>query len=178
MPCCTLRPALADDADFLLHVYAATRADELALTGWDDSQKQAFLRMQFQTQRRYYHEQFPRADYFIVVATGMDVGRWYVDRAPGVMRILDVALLPAWRGKGLGSELMAGLLTEAARTGSAVELHVEANNRALDWYRRLGFEEVGDAGIYRRMRWVAPVLDRKGAGSSLPACPAGNLAAG
>lgn len=169
MPCCTLRPAVPDDAGFLLHVYATTRADELALTDWDDSQKQAFLRMQFQAQHRYYHEQFPRADYSIVVTTGADVGRWYVDRAPGVMRILDIALLPAWRGKGLGSELMAGLLADAARIDSTVELHVECNNRARDWYRCLGFEEVGDAGIYRRMRWVAPVLVREGANSSLPA---------
>jgi ribosomal protein S18 acetylase RimI-like enzyme len=141
-----------EDLPFLKSVYASTRADELALTGWDEAQKDAFIQIQFEAQHRYYHDQFPDADYAIVSAHGRDIGRWYVAREPDVFRVLDVALLPQWRGAGYGTALMESLLADAAHNGRCIELHVEANNRALHWYRRLGFEEIEVVGIYLRMR--------------------------
>lgn len=150
-----LRPATDADAAFLLRLYSGTRAEEVAATGWDEAQQRAFLAMQFQAQHQYYHQQFPDAEYAVVMVEGQAVGRWYVQRDPQVLRVLDISLLPEWRGRGLGGELMAGLLAEARREGVAVELHVECNNPALRWYQRLGFREVEDAGIYRRMRWSA-----------------------
>ena len=155
-----LRPATDADAAFLLRLYSSTRAEEVAATRWDETQQRAFLAMQFQAQHQYYHQQFPDAQYAVVMVEGQAVGRWYVQRDSQVLRVLDIALLPEWRGRGLGGELMADLLAEAERGGKAVELHVECNNPALQWYQRLGFQEVEDAGIYRRMRWTAPAPAR------------------
>ena len=53
-----------------------------------------------------------------------------------------VGVLPAWRGRGLGRELVRWGVTELRRRGAAgIELSVEAENeRATDLYRRHGFE--------------------------------------
>ncbi|MBL8252187.1 MAG: GNAT family N-acetyltransferase, partial [Candidatus Competibacter sp.] len=53
-PSLSLRPIAFEDCDFLFRVYASTRAEELALTGWDETQKQAFLAQQFEAQHHHY----------------------------------------------------------------------------------------------------------------------------
>jgi mycothiol synthase len=60
-------------------------------------------------------------------------------------RVGDIALvgvLPEWRGRGLGRELLRwGVAELRARGASTVTLNVEAENgRAMDLYRRTGFE--------------------------------------
>ncbi len=143
-----LRPIGPDDEAFLVHVYAGTRADELALVDWDDAQKTAFVRMQFDAQHRYYQEQFPHAAFDVILRDGEPIGRLYVDRRPGELHIIDIALLPEQRGAGIGGALMSQLLAEADRAGQPVRIHVERFNPALRLYERLGFTRIGDTGVY------------------------------
>lgn len=154
---CALRAATAADRAFLGRVYASTRTEELAVTGWSADQQAAFLAMQFNAQDHHYHACFPDAAFMVVTVEGEDVGRWYVDRSSSTLRLLDVALLPTWRGQGLGGELMNVLLADSRLTGKPIELHVEVNNPARRWYHRLGFVEVEDLGLYRRMRFAAEI---------------------
>ena len=49
-----LRPARPQDAELLFRVYASTRAQELSVVAWDERQKEAFLRAQFEAQDRLY----------------------------------------------------------------------------------------------------------------------------
>lgn len=71
-----------------------------------------------------------------------------------VLEIHEIAVDPAWRGKGVARRLME----EAFRLGRArgrrwASLWVgEGNARAREWYRKLGFEEVGKWGEWIRMR--------------------------
>ena len=75
---------------------------------------------------------------------------------PGVRRgeISLIGVLPAWRGRGLGRELLRWGVTEVRRRGAgAVELAVEARNEpATHLYRRHGFEPV-----IEWPHWVLPV---------------------
>lgn len=57
---------------------------------------------------------------------------------------LSVALLPEYRGKGVGAALMERLLEEAALRYEAVSLSVSKGNPARKLYERLGFEQVGE----------------------------------
>ncbi len=148
-----LRPIQAEDSAILYRVYASTREDELAPLGWDAEQKDAFLRMQFNAQHRYYQEQFPGAAYQILLVEGCPAGRLYVDHRPEEVRIIDIALLPEYRNKGIGTVLLQGLLEEACRMNKPVRIHVEQANPALRLYRRLGFSEIADRGIYVLMEW-------------------------
>jgi ribosomal protein S18 acetylase RimI-like enzyme len=148
-----LRPVVPRDASFLEGVYASTRAAELELVPWDEEQKQAFVRSQFAAQSSHYAQQFPDASVDVVLVDGIAAGRLYVDRRPGEVRIVDIALLPAFRGAGVGGSLLRGLLDEAAARRDTVSIHVEHNNPAQTLYRRLGFQPVADEGVYLLMRW-------------------------
>lgn len=149
-----LRPAASADRDFLLQVYASTRQEELQLVDWSPDQKQAFITMQFEAQHRYYHENYTGASYDIILVDGEPAGRLYIARWPGEIRIIDIALLPAFRGRGTGTRLLKQILAEAERTGCRVSIHVEKFNPAQRLYARLGFRPVDDRGVYIRMDWT------------------------
>lgn len=155
-PQTVLRSVRAEDELFLRRLYASTRADEMALTGWTAEQQDAFLQMQFNAQRQYYREQFPAAEYQIIQCAGTDIGRLIVWRAAGEMLLVDIALLPEYRNHGIGTALITGLMAEAAQAGRPLRLHVEFFNPALHWYERLGFARIGEMGLYYEMEWRPP----------------------
>jgi ribosomal protein S18 acetylase RimI-like enzyme len=147
----TLQPASAGDETFLFEVYASTRVEELAPVGWSEPQRESFLRMQFQAQQRHYRENYPGAEFQIIHVDGEPAGRLYVHRRANEIRIMDIALLPAYRRRGIGTVLLAEILSEGAQSGKVVSIHVEAFNPALEWYERLGFIKVAANGPYHLM---------------------------
>jgi ribosomal protein S18 acetylase RimI-like enzyme len=146
----TLRPATDDDRGVLLEVYAATRVEELDQVEWAPGQREWFLAMQFEAQDHEYRRVNPDGRFDVIEVAG----RLYVDRRPGDLRIVDVALLPAYCGQGIGGALIAELQRQAAAEGRIVSIHVEAHNRAARLYERLGFVLAEDLGVYRRMEWT------------------------
>jgi ribosomal protein S18 acetylase RimI-like enzyme len=151
----TLRTIRPEDEAFLSQVYASTRAEELALVAWDDEQKQAFLQMQFNAQRLSYQQQFPQAEYQVVMRGEIPAGRLIVDRSDEVVLLIDIALLPEHRNAGIGSSLIRDLQAEAAQAERPVRLHVENFNPAFQLYERLGFTRVAENGFYWLMEWRA-----------------------
>jgi ubiquinone/menaquinone biosynthesis C-methylase UbiE/GNAT superfamily N-acetyltransferase len=59
---------------------------------------------------------------------------------------LSVAVLPEHRNRGVGTDLLGRLISEARRHHPAVSLSVSSGNPAARLYRRLGFEIVGRRG--------------------------------
>ena len=157
----TLRRAVDADLPFLLHLYASTREEELAVVDWPPGQKEAFLRQQFEAQHAWYREQYPGASFDVVALDGEPVGRLYVARWERELRIVDVSLLPAWRNQGIGRRLLAALFAEADGAGKAVSIHVERFNPALRLYARLGFTLREDKGVYLLLERPvgAPIAD-------------------
>lgn len=149
----SLAPVSAADEPLLYRTFASTRVDEMALTGWNEEQKESFLRMQYQAQRSSYLMQIPEAEYSVIRCNGVGVGRLIVERTEKEIHVVDIALLPEFRAKGIGSTLMEAILTEASLGAKAVRLHVERFNPALRWYERLGFEAVNGGPIYLEMVW-------------------------
>lgn len=149
-----LRPVEASDAGFLRQVYASTRADEIALVNWTEEQKHAFLNMQFTAQDHHYRQQYPDADYRVVLVDGQPAGRYYVHRSQDRILIVDIALLPRHRGQGVGTALLEGTLAEAGASGMPVVLNVEMFNPAAGLYRRLGFTKTAEQGIHHEMTWL------------------------
>ena len=66
----SLRPALPGDEEFLFSVYASTGADEMALVDWNKTQKESFLRMQFNSQDQFYKANYPSAEYQLILLSG------------------------------------------------------------------------------------------------------------
>jgi len=144
----TLRPIAAEDMDLLCRVYASTREEELAQVEWGAGQKAAFLQMQFDAQHAYYQENYPNAQFQVILVNGEPAGRLYVDRRAAEIRIVDIALLPEYRNRGVGSALLRDILAEGERAGLPVTIHVESFNPALRLYQRLGFRMAEDKGVY------------------------------
>ena len=92
----------------------------------------------------------PECDWFIAEQDGEVVG---IARLTTAGRIGRMAVLPDWRGKGLGSALLTAILGRAGEHGLAqVELH--AQTHAVGFYQGFGFVSVGpefeEAGIPHR----------------------------
>lgn len=154
-----LRPITADDQEFLYRVYASTRQEELAATGWPEQQKEVFLRQQFNAQHQYYQQHYSHSSFDVIEVDKCPAGRLYLARWPEEFRIIDIALLPEFRGQGVGSGLLTRILTEARQARLPVTIHVERNNPALDLYQRLGFHLAEDKGVYLFLRCNPPDKD-------------------
>lgn len=149
----SFRPASEEDLPFLAAVYASTREDEVALTGWSGEMRQAFLRQQHEAQHAHYANVYADAERLIMVRSGEAIGRLYLSEWPGEIRIVDISLLPGSRGKGLGEAILRDVQADAASRGKGVSIHVEKFNPARRLYERLGFELVEDKGVYDLMMW-------------------------
>lgn len=149
----SLRPATSDDDAFLARVYGGTRAAELAMVPWNDEEKAAFVQMQFAAQARYYREHYHDTTFDIILLGAEAVGRLYVARWPDELRIVDIALLPEYCNRGIGTTLLKTLQAEAAAAGKPLRIHVERFNPALRLYQRLGFRQIEDKGVYLFLEW-------------------------
>jgi ribosomal protein S18 acetylase RimI-like enzyme len=143
-----LRPVAAGDRAFLLDVYASVREPELAHVPWDDAVKRAFVEQQFAAQDEHYREHYPGATLDIIEVDGEPAGRLYVHRGERDIRIMDIALAPSFRGRGIGTALLEPLIAEAQASECRLSIHVEADNPARRLYERLGFVQVGEHGVY------------------------------
>jgi len=150
----SLRPATEADRDFLVSVYASTRAEELSHVAWEDGAREAFLEHQFTAQDHHYRANYPGATFDVIEVNGEPAGRLYVHRGQDEIRIMDIALAPPFRGRGIGTGLLRELMDEAGASGRALSIHVEMNNPARRLYERLGFVQAGEHGVYVLMRWT------------------------
>jgi GNAT superfamily N-acetyltransferase len=140
-----LRPAEESDRPFLLRLYGNTREPELEASGLPREQWDLFVEHQFTAQSRHY-ESYEDTSFDVVLVDGEPAGRLIVARWAEEMRVVDVALLPQYRGQGIGGALMQGLLEEADERGVKASIHVERFNPAQRLYARLGFQAVAEAG--------------------------------
>jgi ribosomal protein S18 acetylase RimI-like enzyme len=150
----TLRAVAPEDEEFLLRVYASTRADEMAQLPWSEEQKDAFVRQQSAAQRSEYEAHHPGAEYVVVLLDGEPSGRVWVARDDVEIHLLDIALLPEAQNKGAGAAILGALIEESKRTGRRLRHMVFVmNTDALRFYERLGFVAFEEVGPYLHMEW-------------------------
>ena len=153
----TLRQVTIDDDAFLLAVYDSTRAEELAQVTWQEGQKEAFVKWQFDLQRREYEARFPEAEYDVIIVDNQRAGRIWIGRDDKQIRLLDIAVLPEFQNRGVGTILLRGLIEEARQSGKALRhMVLVLNNDAHRFYERLGFVVIEDLGGYKHMEWSEP----------------------
>src|SRR5947207_4858687 len=141
----TLRAVTAADEAFLLFVYDRSRAEELAQAEWQEGQKEAFVKWQFDLQRREYDARYPGAEYDVILVDGQPAGRIWIGRNAEEIHLLDIVVLPEFQNRGVGGTLLRSLIEEAKQTGKALRHMVFIMNvGALRFYERLGFIVIGD----------------------------------
>lgn len=149
----TLRPvSLPHDIEFLQQLYFSVRED---LAGLFEKGKQLdqMLMMQFEAQRQAYEHEYPNASHDIVLLRGQRVGRLISDRSPNMIFGVDLAVLPEFRGRGVGGVVVSGLVAEASRSGVPFRFSVLKSNRAINLYRRLGCVIEGETPSHFFMSW-------------------------
>lgn len=149
------RDARNEDLPFFRRLYADVRATELAAIPWPDAVRETFLDSQFTLQHRHYTTHYQPADYLVIEDAGRPVGRLYLYRDEHEANVIDIALLGAVRGRGIGSALLRLVQRTALHDGlQSVMLHVEQRNAgARKLYERMGFAVEEDIGSHLRMRW-------------------------
>jgi GNAT superfamily N-acetyltransferase len=149
-----LRPVTPMDEEFLLTVYASTRTIEMAQVPWSEEQKASFVRWQFNLQRREYDANYPNTEHDVIVVDERPAGRIWVSRDDEQIRLLDIALLPEFQNRGVGTLLLRHLIDEAAGAKKPLRHMVFVLNAdARRFYERMGFVLIEELGAYQHMEW-------------------------
>lgn len=152
----SLRPATDADLPFLSALYGSTRANELATTGWPEATKALFVVQQFSGQHGEYLQRFPELERCIIEAGGSAIGRIYVNLTGATCHLVDISMMPEFRGCGRGTALIADLMAHAARATKPVTLSVLASNPAARLYARMRFRFTEKTDAYSKMKWTPP----------------------
>lgn len=151
----SLRPVTPADREFLVSVYGGSRAQELAQVQWDEGQKDAFVRWQFERQEEEYNQRYPNARYEVILVDGVPAGRIWVGIDDKQIRLLDIAVMEQFQNRGVGTYLLNQLKDEATREKKVLRHMVFVlNDNAHRFYERLGFTTIEDLGGYKHMEWV------------------------
>jgi ribosomal protein S18 acetylase RimI-like enzyme len=146
--CVTFRPVQSGDEAFLFEVYASTRAEELAPLALDADKREIFLKSQFEAQQQDYKKRFPDSDHRVILVGDQPAGYLHISTNDQEIRILDIALAPGYRHKGLGTRMITDLIERAAGAHKCVRVYVERFNPALRLFEHLGFSPVTDIGTH------------------------------
>ncbi len=155
----TIRPALPSDELFLWEMlYQSLYVEEGSapysrdvlnrphvaryVRGWGRGGDMGFIAV-------YSNTQQPLGAVWCRLANGDDRGFAYVDDETPE---LGVAMLPEYRGRGIGTALIKYLFDAARGTYPAISLSVSPNNPAMRLYERLGFRTIEVRGTHPVMK--------------------------
>lgn len=149
----SLRPMGNSDKAFVESLYRSTR-DDLRMIDAEEDFIEGLIEMQQNAQTEGYGDMFPNAMYFVAEYHNERVGRVVLDFGQNEIRVVDIALIPAARGKGYGNQILQAVQLTASKVMAPVALSVRFDNiHAKQLYARLGFM-VEEAQIpYERMVW-------------------------
>src|SRR5204862_3693187 len=105
----TRRPVTGADMAFVLKVYKSSRGEDLRELGWDEARIDGFLEMQHEAQRTFDNKDYAQATDEVILSRGERAGRLMVDSRENEIRCVDLALLPEFRNRGLGTFLLRRL---------------------------------------------------------------------
>lgn len=151
------RSATPADEPFLFALFAYDKALEFAPLGWSSEQLHPLIEMQFRARQQSWAQIYPAAaDSILCLEDGQPVGRHLVDRQADSYRIVDLAVLPECRNRGIGACALHRA-QEIARSESAVlRLRVTRTNIAMRLYERLGFAKIAEDELAFEMEWAPP----------------------
>jgi ribosomal protein S18 acetylase RimI-like enzyme len=156
-PAVSLRTIRATDVPALCAIYGSTREEELkSVPHWTEEMRKAFVEQQFQAQHEYYQKNYLGAFFGVLEKEQRVIGRLYIkeDFMDREIRIIDITLLPPWRGLGIGTGLLQDVMSYAVQLQRPMTIHVESFNPAKMLYERLGFKKISETnGVYHLMEW-------------------------
>jgi len=149
----TLRPARAEDHEFLYRLFYLTQEDRLHLFYLSQEAKAQLIALIFAGFECHYQTLAPTADDRLVLLDDEPIGRMIILQLREEIRLADLALLPQRRKRGIGSALIGELQTESVMTKRPLRLQVSKYDRVLRLYQRLGFYKTGTMDPYLLLEW-------------------------
>jgi ribosomal protein S18 acetylase RimI-like enzyme len=139
-PIVTLRPAVPDDAEFVLRVTeACMRAyAEQTWGAWNEALTRA---------------SFDPATHRIIQCDEQDIGCLALHEWDDHLDLDKLYILPAYQNRGIGTRLMDDIVAQAAAAGKPVRLSVLAVNPARRFYERAGFVVTQSTAERHYMEW-------------------------
>jgi [ribosomal protein S18]-alanine N-acetyltransferase len=129
--------------DLEIRIRTAVRSD---LAAFVELEQACFAVPWSEESLRHDLEDHPEAFYLAACAPdGAVIGYAAFWRAAGEGMVTNVAVAPAWRGKGVGRKLLASLMNQATRENlSSLTLEVRVSNGpAINLYESAGFIAIG-----------------------------------
>jgi len=152
----TLRPERDDDRAFRYGLFCQSRPPEWDTVPLHPQVREELMRHQFEAQTKGYRAQFPHARFDIIELDGAPIGRIVVDRPSDMVHLVDQAIVPSWRNKGLGTTIMRTLMDEVRAHALPLRLMVgSSNDPSLRLYLRLGFVPIASTPMYIELEWKA-----------------------
>jgi RimJ/RimL family protein N-acetyltransferase len=156
----TLRPEREADRDFRFRLFCESRLPEWYAVALDPRVREALMQHQFAAQTTTYRQRFPRARFDIIELKGEPIGRIVVNRPGTTVHLVDHAIVPRLRNRGIGTAIMQALMDEARRARMPMRLKVaSSNDPSMRLYLRLGFVPIEEAAAYIEMQWPPPASD-------------------
>lgn len=151
-----IRPAQPSDEAFFAELYRSTRDDLRTLLA-DPRYIEGLIAVQRDAQVAGYRARYPAAVYEVLELDGVAAGRLVTAAVDGALRVVDIAVMPRARGRGVAGEALRRVQRRAAREGRDVTLGVRMDNPgARRLYAALGFVSEDEEGASLQLRWTAP----------------------
>jgi len=133
------RKATIGDSEFAYQTKKATLGEYVEeVWGWDEDE-----------QREIHGKRFASQDVHVIQVSDVDIGILTVVRQPDCVRVNQIFILPEHQGEGIGAACMKHVIKDAAGLNLPVRLQVlKVNNRAITFYKRLGFESTGESDTH------------------------------
>ena len=149
-----MRSVQPEDQSFLLELYKSSRGDDLRGLGWDEQRISEFLDMQYEAQQNFYESDYRDAADELILLEEKPIGRMMIESRPHEIRCVDLGLLPEYRERGWGTEIIQKLQEKAGREKKPLRLQVIRFSRAVNLFDRLGFVRTSETGTHFQMEWT------------------------
>jgi GNAT superfamily N-acetyltransferase len=149
-----LRPAHALDEAFLYEVFCTTWAHRVAALP-NQNLARHVLRIQHIAQEREFSSRHPDHQKLVVLVGNEPAGRLYLDDDGASMQLLDLTLIPRFRGRGLGSGIVSGVCEQAAAGGRTLKVRVVRADATATGLWSPGFRRVAADDLADHLEWTA-----------------------
>lgn len=149
-----LRRADPQDEEFLFRLFAEHQRDTFQLLNISLEQQHVFLSMQFRARNAGHAAGHPQAvNNIICTNEATPIGRILTSETEDALHLIDIALISAYQGQGIGSSILMDLQKQCGMSGKRMDLHVPEGSPAKNLYVRLGFRPRAQATVYTQMEW-------------------------
>ena len=138
------RPATVTDFNFTRSVHHRAYRDviERQYGPWDET-----------TQDRLFDAAWSAADHEILLWDAVPCGYCLVQNRADDIYVHEIVIDPDFQSRGIGTEIMQGVIEAAMVRNVPVRLRTQIINRAANLYRRLGFQETGRTDSHILLEW-------------------------